>query len=180
MFFRKRKHMLALQEYGFCNGWYREKMNVKTLNKIKNLHMEISVINADTEEQENEKPGMLTAWLFPSYTDVTDPSSRALQTRSNVQCPNGSTSVITEAMWVMGEEGDSVQVAMRRKGTYSHEPVTKQSRREDGTPGHHLGRGRGLPRLIPPALWMTPEGWAALPVDASLGGSRHHLGEKQY
>lgn len=75
--------MLALQEYSFCNGWYRDKMNVKKLNKIKNLHMEISVINADTEEQENEKPGMLTAWLFPSYTDLTDPSSRTLHTRSN-------------------------------------------------------------------------------------------------
>ena len=57
--------MLTLQEYGFCNGWYREKTNVKILNKIKNLHVEFSVINADTEEQENEKPGKLTAWLTP-------------------------------------------------------------------------------------------------------------------
>ena len=40
-------------------------MNVKILNKIKNLHVEFSVINADTEEQENEKPGKLTAWLTP-------------------------------------------------------------------------------------------------------------------
>ena len=75
--------MLTLQEYGFCNGWYREKMNVKILNKIKNLHVEFSVINADTEEQENEKPGKLTAWLIPSYTDLTDPSSRTWHTSSN-------------------------------------------------------------------------------------------------
>lgn len=60
--------MLALQDYSFCNGWYRDKMNDKKgFSKIKNLHMEISVINADTEEQENEKPGMLTAWLFPIH-----------------------------------------------------------------------------------------------------------------
>lgn len=141
--------------------------------------MEISVINADTEEQENEKPGMLTAWLFPSYTDLTDPSSRTLH-RSNrsvskrrYKCHHWS------CMWVIGEEEDSIKVAMKRKGKYSHKPVNEKSWEEDGIPGHHLG-GAGTPRLIPPALWMTPVGWAALPVDASLGRSRHHLGEKQY
>lgn len=124
MFFRKRKHMLTLQEYSFCNGWYREKMNVKTLNKIKNLYMEFSVINADTEEQENEKPGKLTAWLFPSYTDLTDPSSRTWHTRSNCSVSKQKYKRHHwSCTWVTGQEGDGTKVAMRRKGKYSHEPV---------------------------------------------------------
>lgn len=42
------------------------------------------------------------------------------------------------------------------------------------------GEGQGFLWPFPPALQVTPAGWAALPAEVPLGGSRLHLGEKQY
>lgn len=42
------------------------------------------------------------------------------------------------------------------------------------------GEGAGTLEAASTCSVSDTGGWAALPVDASLGGSRHHLGEKQY